>query len=182
MNLKAKQKEDLVENNNTEEKEILKQKYSILVELIKHQHTRLQDFDKTFLTANTILIGACAILIGGDNTKLYSYLIPLCILGIAISLIWLCVMQRMKVDSELRWFQLRNLERLLPGEKGIFSEGYSFFKDKKLESSDGKEAPLTFPNGIFGLLTKFRVVWAGAILPLLFASLYVVLIFIGKQS
>jgi len=97
-----------MEDTNSEDRAILKQEYSILVELIKHQHTRVQDFDKTFLTANTILIGACAILLGGKNPKLFSYLIPLCILGIAISLVWLCVLQRVKVDSDLRWFQLRN--------------------------------------------------------------------------
>ena len=150
------------------------------MEILKHQHTRVQDFDKTFLTANTILIGACVILLGGENTKLYLYLIPLCILGIAISLIWFCVMQRMKVDSDLRWFQLRNIERLLLRPQGVFSGGYRFFKDKRLESSDGKEEPLKFPVGIKGLPAKFRVVWVGAILPLLFSGLYLVLIFISK--
>jgi hypothetical protein len=170
-----------MDDTNTTDRDILKQEYNILVELIKHQHTRVQDFDKTFLTANTILIGACAILLGGTNSKLFSYLIPLCILGIAISLIWLCVLQRMKVDSDLRWFQLRNVERLLSREKGIFSGGHAFFKNKNLQSSDGKELPLVFPDGIQGLLAKFRVVWAGAILPLLFSGLYAVLIFIGKR-
>ena len=170
-----------MEDTNTVDRDILKQEYSILVELIKHQHTRVQDFDKTFLTANTILIGACAILLGGNNSRLFSYLFPLCILGIAISLIWLCVLQRMKVDSDLRWFQLRNVERTLKRPKGIFSGGYAFFKDSKLESSDGQECPLKFPDGVQGFLAKFRVVWSGAILPLLFSGLYAVLIFISKQ-
>ena len=169
-----------MEDTNSEDNSILKQEYGILVELIKHQHTRVQDFDKTFLTANTILIGACAILLRGNNTKLFSYLIPLCILGIAISLVWLCVLQRMKVDSDMRWFQLRNAERLLSRPKGIFSGGHTFFKEKELESSDGQESPLKFPGGVQGLLAKFRVVWAGAILPLLFSGLYAVLIFIGR--
>ena len=59
-------------------------------------------------------------------------------MGIAISLVWLCVLQRMKVDSDLRWFQLRNVERLLSREKGIFSGGHEFFKNKTIPDNIGK--------------------------------------------
>lgn len=161
-----------------EDKEFQKQEYKILVELIKHQHTRVQDFNKTILTVNTILVGACAILLKGDNSGLHSYLIPLCGLGIAISFFWFCVLQRMEVDTGLRWFQLRNIERLFSRPKGIFSEGYKFFKEQQnLDSSDRKEY-LKFPHGIRGLLTKVRVVCAMKTISLLFAIPYVVFIFL----
>lgn len=170
------------EKHPSEDNELLIKEYSILVELIKHQHIRVQDFDKTFLTANTILIAACAILLRGNNPKLLSYLIPLCLLGMAISLIWACVLQRMSVDSDLRWFQLRATERALSRPNGIFTAGYRFFQEKTLGLSDGEEPPLKFPTGIKGILPRFRVVWAGAILPFLFVILYVVLMFVGKLS
>lgn len=173
--------ENKEKDSDSQHMAMLKLEYSILVDLIKHQHTRVQDFDRTFLTANTILIAACAILLGRDKTELYSYLIPLCILGIAISFVWLSVLQRMKVDSDLRWFQLRDIERLLSRPRGVFSGGYTFFRDKELETSDGKEVPLKFPGGLLGALARFRVVWAGIILPLLFALLYAVLMFIGGK-
>jgi hypothetical protein len=164
-----------------EDKSILMQEYCILVDLIKHQHTRVQDFDKTFLTANTILIGACAVLLGGKGPKLFSYLIPLCLLGITVSFVWICVSLRMRVDSDLRWFQLRTTERLLMRPNGIFTSGHAFFKDKLLESPDGQESPLKFPNGFNGLIARFRVVWVGMMLPFLFTGLYSVLIYLGKQ-
>ncbi len=112
---------------NKDEKNLLIHEYKILVDLIKHQHTRIQDFDKTFLTVNTILIGTCAFLLKEYNLKLALCLFPLCILGIATTLIWICSHQRMNIDSDLRWFQLRDIERGLSRSNGIFIGGNRYF-------------------------------------------------------
>ncbi len=165
-----------------EDKEFQKQEYKILVELIKHQHTRVHDFNKTILTVNTILVSACAILLKVDNPGLNYYLIPLCVLGIAISFVWFCVLQRMGVDTDLRWFQLRNRERLLSRPKGIFSEGYMFFKDIsstfkriELDSSDRLET-LKSPRRICFLFPKLSVFCAMKTISLLFVIPYGVFI------
>ena len=165
-----------------EDKEFQNYECNILVELIKHQHTRVQDFNKTILTVNTILVSACAIFFKGDNSGLHLYLIPLCFLGITISLVWLFVLQRMKVDTDLRWFQLRYMERLLSRPKGPFSEGYKYFNDIRstfkrieLDSPDGIET-LKSPRRICFLFHKFSVFCAMKTISLLFVIPYVVFI------
>ena len=161
------------------DKDLMTTEYGILVDLIKHQHARVQDFNKTFLTSNTILIGACTILLKDGVGPLHLLLVPLCILGISASIVWMCVQQRLNVDSDLRWFQLRNIERALSRPKGIFCGGVEFFQKGKLEAPGAVEPPVVFPEGLIGLLARFRVVWVGLVLPLLFVVFYIVLLFIS---
>jgi len=159
--------------------QILLNEYGILVDLIKHQHTRVQDFYKIFLTANTILIGACAILLKNGDIGDSTFILPFCLIGIVISLVWASVLQRINVDSDLRWYQLRYLERELQRDFGIFTSGKTFFDNGWLEAPDKKEAPLVFPKCIKGKLSKFRVVSAGLYLPLVFGSFYGILIVVN---
>jgi hypothetical protein len=166
------------DNGLPEENNILLEEYKILVDLLKHQHVRVEDYFKTFLTANSIFAGA--VTVGKSPVVMNSpcVLIALCFSGIIISIVWFLVLERIALDTELRFYQLRSTERRLGHTTdGIFTSGYDFFfKREPWRSPDGKEI-LKFPKGIKGALRKFRVVRTGRVLPLLFICLYVVLIF-----
>lgn len=159
---------------STGEKDILLEEYKILVDLRKHHYIRSHNWDRTFLAVNTILVGACAVILRENPSQSGTFLIYLCILGITVSIVWLLVASRIIIDIKLNYFQLRSCERALEREPGIFTSGYKFFFDKEtLCDLDGNE--MEFPKGF---LHKFRVVWASKLLPLLFMFLYGALILI----
>jgi hypothetical protein len=165
--------------NRDKENQMLLKEYDTLVDLLKHQHVRLLDMNKTFLTFNTILMGICAVIFRMEPHGSNIYLISFGLLGFVFSIIWRCTSERIDLDAELRWFQLRYTERSLGRSGSIFNSGYDFFfnKNKKeWKPPDGKEDPLSFPTGIRGKLARQRVVKIGKYLPIGFAFVYVVVI------
>lgn len=101
------------------------------------------------------------------------FLIPLCIIGIVASMVWLSVSERINVDADLKCFQLRCIERDLNRTGGIFISGYDFFFNRRtLQSPDGKDI-IEFPKGIIGVLFRFRGIWVDRVLPLIFICLYI---------
>ncbi len=167
--------------NNTglpENTRILLKEYDILIDLLKYLYTQRQDFNRTFLFINIILVSTYAVILQIKSPEELIFPALLCLSGIAVSIIWICITERLSVDTKLRWFQLRYIERCLLRTDGIFIKGLDFFKMKTLKSPDSKEEPLEFPGGFSGILAKFRVLWTGLLLPFLFICLYIALIFI----
>jgi len=162
---------------------MLLKEYEILIDLLKHQHYRIVDTNKTFLTANTILVGACAIIFRGLTSEVILYLIPLAFLGMVISFFWICASERIAIDTDLKFYQLRYTERDLGRPKGIFISGYDFFFGKKRvwESPDSKEK-LDYPKDIWGKLSGRPVSRIGRYLPIMFGIVYFVLILMVSFS
>ena len=147
-----------------------------MIDFLKFHHTRRQSFETTFLAVDTILVSGSAYILGVTPLESKLFLIPLCIIGIIVSIVWLLVSERITVDGDLKFFQLRCLERDLNHTGGIFISGYDFFvKRKTLQSPDGKDT-IEFPKGIIGVLCRFRAVWTDRVLPLIFACLYICII------
>lgn len=169
-----------VQNNIdfSEDTGIVLKEYEILVDLLKYHHSQLQDFNRTFLFANIVLAGAAVFILQTKSYDAPAFLTPLCLLGTAVSTVWMCITEKIYVDSDLRWFQLRYIERRLMRTDGIFTTGREFFQKKTLKSPDGRDDPLRFPAGLKGLLARFRIMWTGLLLPLFFICLYIALIFI----
>jgi len=152
---------------------ILIEEYKILIDHLKFQHTRRQSFETTFLTVDTILVSGAAYILGVAPLETRLFLIPLCITGIIVSIVWLFIGERITVDADLKYFQLRCKERDLNPSGGIFISGYNFFFNKKtLQSSDGKET-MKFPKKIIGVLFRFRAAWTDRVLPIVFICLYI---------
>lgn len=154
--------------------------YELLIDLIKHYHTRRHDFNKTSLIINAILIGACTTIlqVRSPTTPIFPLILFLCFLGISISVIWFFVSQRITIDTEQTFYQLRYIERRLGRNPGIFTFDRKFFwekttKNKTLNLPDSKDS-LKFPRWH----QRFRVVWTGLFFPLLFIGAYVVLLLI----
>ena len=153
---------------------LLLKEYEILVDLIKHQTDRITSFNRTFLTVNSIIVGAIIYYLKPLNEKLDFFLL-LPIVGGLISFLWFCGVTRMKLDSKLRFYQLRCAEvRLKRGKNGIFISGYEFFFGKgKFECPYDKEVSLDFPKCIFSFLAKIPVNCGFQILALLFFGIYI---------
>ena len=140
---------------------------------MKYHHTRRQNFETTFLAVDTIPVSGSAYILGVTSLETRLFLIPLCIIGIVTSMVWLSVSERINVDADLKCFQLRCIERDLNRTGGIFLSGYDFFSNRRiLQSPDGKDT-LEFPKGIIGLLSGFRGIWVDRVLPLIFICLYI---------
>ena len=152
---------------------ILIEEYKILIDYLKFHHARRQSFETTFLTVDTILISGAAYILGVAPLETRLFLIPLCITGIIVSMVWLFIGERITIDADLKYFQLRCKERDLYPYGGIFISGYDFFFNRKtLQSPDGKET-IEFPKGIIGVLFRFRAVWTDRVLPIIFICLYI---------
>lgn len=163
---------------DAKETEMLLKEYDILVDLLKHQHVRLLDMYKTFLTSNTILVGVCAVILKEQPSGFDKYLLVLGALGFLLSIVWMLVSERINLDARLRWFQLCYTERCLRWSHGIINSGYDFFFSKgkkKLGVPDCKEGkPLEFPK--CSVFTKLQIRWAGFFLALFFFIIYCLLI------
>jgi hypothetical protein len=155
-------------------KQITREEYRILVDLIKHQHQRRQDFNRTFLTANTIIFGASAVILQSD-APLFQVLKLLGGLGILISIVWFLISERITLEADLRFFQLRGIEKSLGRDRGIYTLGKQFFfEGLDLQSTDGDER-LVFPKGVLGWKYRFRVAKVVRFLPMSFIILYLAL-------
>ncbi|GBE18975.1 hypothetical protein BMS3Abin16_01587 [archaeon BMS3Abin16] len=160
--------------NSPLDEQLTRDEYRILVDLVKHQHQRRQDFNRTFLTANTIIFGASAVMLQSES-PLNSVLKLLGGLGILISLVWLLISERITLEADLRFFQLRGLEKRMGREEGIYTSGNRFFfQGSSLEDSESGER-LVFPSGILGWKYRFRVAKVVRFLPMSFIVLYLAL-------
>lgn len=165
---------------NDETKVLLKE-YEILVDLIKHYHTRRHDLNRIVLIINAILIGTCTAIMQVSFSTILTFrlIVLLSILGISISVIWLLASQRITIDTDLRYHLLRYIERCLGRDPGIFTFGRKFFREKhtkkkELKLPDGKDS-LKFPK----VYQRFPVVWTGWFLPSFFIGAYIPLLYVG---
>ena len=154
---------------------ILIEEYKILIDFLKYHHARRQNFETIFLAVDTILVSASAYILGVSSSETRLFLIPLCIIGIVASMVWLSVSERINIDADLKCFQLRCIERDLNRTGGIFISGYDFFSNRRALKSPDRKDIIEFPKGIIGLLSRFRGIWVDRVLPLIFICLYICL-------
>ncbi len=170
-------------NNKENIENALWQEYIVLVDIVKNQHVRIQDYNKTFLTINAILVSAISFLLKENKSEFFKYILVISIFSLIICSIWILVMRRIHVDTELRWFQDRNIERMLPTTYKIFTEGYDFFNNKNkknLKAFDGNDS-IEYIKSRKWKFVKFRVISAGVVIPALFILLYIVLILFAEK-
>jgi hypothetical protein len=109
------------------------EKYKLLYDYMKFQHTRYADYTRAFLISNSIILSACGFLL---QIKVDAMFVTwLSVLGALLTLIWVGVIRRVMLDADLRWFQLRELERILGEPNGLFNTGDKFFKTYKITSA-----------------------------------------------
>jgi len=112
--------------------------YSLLSNLINHNHNRFIDNYKIFLAFNSFLIPASTALLGyafKEKISLLHNLVSLiCIVGILFSYLGFKLLKRITLDSELRLKQLIEIEKKIKGLTVYpYTEGKDFFfKNKSL--------------------------------------------------
>jgi hypothetical protein len=155
--------------------------YEILAELRKHQSDRVDIFNRTFLTANAIVLTAISFLLKESAIYYSTTLTPLLsALGFILSLLWLCIGERITTESELINYQLRYLEnKLTRNNDGIFTSGKVFFDKKKLKLESFQEDPVTFFSKTWNWFATFKVKLSMRYLAVLFLILFSYLFYIS---
>ncbi|MFA5181470.1 MAG: hypothetical protein WC405_09145 [Syntrophales bacterium] len=167
-----------MEDTEKYELDLYLKEYDILVGYIKYQHQRLSDYTKIFLTSNSIILAAIALIIKDQTKNVLTEFSPLLsLIGFIISLLWICVTARIMVESDLRWFQLRNTEIILGRPNGIFNQGQDLFENKKVEVEllNGIKVSHTPESAILSFSWVRMRFSTGRILPLTFIILYIII-------
>ena len=150
--------------------------YEVLVDLIKHHHDRLLDYNKTFFTCNSILLGACALIFRNTEQENPSiFLVPVCILGFIISLIWIFNSKRINIDSDLRYFQLREIEKYLKMKNPIFTQGNIFFYKGKLHSD------ILDDNIKLVWYARLKIKKTNVIISMMFMFIYILILLVALE-
>jgi hypothetical protein len=170
-----------MEDTEKYELDLYLKEYDILVGYIKYQHQRLTDYTKIFLTSNSIILAAIALILKDESKNALIVFSPLLsVIGLIISFLWICVTARIMVESDLRWFQLRNTEVILRHPNGIFNQGNILFKDDKVEVEllNGHKVSHILESAILGISRVRMRTSTGIILPLTFIILYIFIFFL----
>ena len=149
-------------DSDQEPQNILLEQYKILFDLIKLQHQRTNSFTTIFLTAHALLAASLAHLAKDTNMDHVLVYVGIAV-GVILCILWFLVMSRLKLDTKMRWSQLRSIESQIPNCKRIAREGYEFFKRMGCN-----------------IFAKVRVVDICRLLPILFLAFYVFLFFYVK--
>ncbi len=124
----------VLDKSRTEE--VLLREYTINLELWKHYDIARQKKTENFLTINTILAGAIAVLIGG-NFYSHTLIIPISIIGFALSVMWYLIMRRNSDYMRFQRLQLLSIEARLPKDVTTFTNMYDAFDKNKTVSFIG---------------------------------------------
>ena len=127
------------------------EEWKALLDLIHLQHSRYNDFNRMCLTANAILLGLIGVAFrlgtgnGGESLgPVVDVVAPL--VGLAVCIVWILTLFRLNVDSDLRWWQIRDREARMKRAIALGLEGYRYFKQDHLSESMVSEA-LTAEEG-----------------------------------
>ena len=133
----------------------VKETYKILVDWSKYQHEKMQHFNTVNLAIHTLIITAIASMISKDIINNKSWLLfALPILGIILGIIWFLGLRRCRLDDDVFYGLLRNLEKHLDQKQRIFTEGYNFYHCKEVFTAELKE--LKCRSKFWGLLTLYQ--------------------------
>ena len=151
--------------------------YKTLVELLLHQHTRYNDFNRMCLYANAILLGLLARPLGSLSKSAHTqtYLVAGGCLGVGLCLVWVCTILRLNADSALRFWQLRDREASADEKVRSYLEGYAYHRKKaalashRLTEYGGRM--LRRPRFLSPAMW-FRAQWAGLAFPGMFLAAY----------
>ena len=108
--------------------------YKILVEWARHHNERLSFFNNTNMLIHGAIVTAIGYLVYDKNSLLgldrnNVLILALSLFGIITAWFWRRGLLRMRIETNVRFGQLRALERImgLNLEQQIFTEGYRFF-------------------------------------------------------
>jgi len=154
--------------------------YDMLFDILKQEHERHNHYNRTFLTALAIVLGAVAFIVKEGVSG--SLLAVLCVLGFCISVVWFFVTKRIRFDTELRFLQIRKVEERLGWQDGIYSLAHGYFiENKELEEikpdwwknlTKNQKKKLKQPCRIS--CRNFKVGWTGQALPVLLGIAFIV--------
>jgi hypothetical protein len=101
------------------------EEYKLLSERAQKLSERRQQTSQIYLTVNTAIFGGIAFLLkdsGLHNQLLLWGLLPICIVGILICVIWLNIIIRLEKVLAWQYNHLRKMESNLPGSERLFSK------------------------------------------------------------
>ena len=134
----------------------VKETYKILVDWSKYQHEKMQHFNTVNIAIHTLIITAIGYII--INNKSSWFLLALTIIGIILGIIWSLGLCRCRLDVDVFYGLLRDLEKEKSfGKKEIqriFTEGYNFYHCNEVVAEELKE--LKCRSKFWGLLTLYQ--------------------------
>lgn len=149
------------------------EEYKILVDLLKHQHTRISSYSTMSLAIHTVWV----VLVGSSIQKYPDdpeLTMILAVVGFSLCVVWFLGLCRLRLDDKRLVWQLRDRERKY--EVGsIYLEGWRFFADGKpllTCHADGRQDHLEFPSKPW-CPSRFRLYWVGICWAVIFSGLYV---------
>ena len=112
--------------------------YKILVDWIKYEHERMQHFNNVSMAVHSLILTAIGYIVYNEGWQFPKILLIISVLGVLLALIWLLGLTRIRIEADMRFVQLRALEKKMELilEQELFIEGYKFFfcnNDVRLE-------------------------------------------------
>lgn len=140
----------------------VKETYKILVDWSKYQHEKMQHFNTVNLAIHTLIITAIGSIIIKEiiskkiiNNNPWFLLLALTVLGLVLGIIWFLGLRRCRLDVDVFYSLLRNLEKTFEEKQKIFTEGYNFYHCKEVVSEELKK--LKCKPKFWGLLKLYQV-------------------------
>lgn len=139
--------------------------YKILVEWVKYEHERMQHFNTLSMAVHSLIVTAIGYIVYNEGWQFPKILLIISVLGVLLALIWLLGLIRIRIEADIRFAQLRTLERIMEDEikpeQKLFTEGYNFFFGgetiDELKEHKGKWKS-------FGFLNLYKVLAGGLLL------------------
>ena len=140
--------------------------YKILVDWSKYQHEKMQHFNTVNLAIHTLTITAIGSIIISKiipneikNNRPWFLLLALTVLGLVLGIIWFLGLRRCRLDVDVFYGLLRDLEKEKPfGKKKmqkIFTEVYNFYHCNEVVAEELKK--LKYKPKFWGLLKLYQV-------------------------
>lgn len=129
----------------------VKETYKILVDWSKYQHEKMHHFNTVNIAIHTLIITAIGFII--INNKLW-FLLALTPLGLILGIIWLLGLCRCRLDVDVFYSLLRNLEKTFEEKQRIFTEGFNFYNCNDVDAEELKK--LKYRSKFWGLLKLYQ--------------------------
>lgn len=96
--------------NNTEQIDLLFKQYSMFVNSAEKNSDRRNHFNTFFIALHSLLISGLSLFEG----FIFAYIIPICILGCALALLWLQMLSNYRRLNKAKYEIIQNIETMLP--------------------------------------------------------------------
>lgn len=134
----------------------VKETYKILVDWSKYQHEKMQHFNTVNLAIHTLIITAIGSIIIKEtiNNKTWFFLLALTTIGLILGIIWFLGLRRCRLDVDVFYGLLRNLEKTFDKKQRIFTEGFNFYNCNDVVAEELKKLKCRFK--FWGLLKLYQ--------------------------